>query len=208
MNAIQIPRFRPEAGDIGKALLSMPSAGSSLVSQLIADKLKGITEPTPTFWGKPVEAPKNLDEKLYDSLASFKVRTAFVAMHLDREWRSKLFAQLDSLLAVQDWPAEDPPPSIESYSTFLRMLVLLKPQRRPGLGATMDGYLIATWSAGNDRLTIECLAKDMVRWNLTATIDDERERAAAETPLQRLTTVLRPYDPQRWFDHAHNVPAV
>jgi hypothetical protein len=127
-------------------------------------------------------------------------------MHLDRDWRAKLFGQLDSLLALSDWQVEDAAPTIESYSTFLRMLTLLRPQRRPGLGATFDGRLIATWTVGDDRLTIECLPKDVVRWQLSATIDGERERAAGETPLPRLAAVLRPYDPGRWFQNANHLP--
>lgn len=207
MDAIQIQRDRPEATSIGKALLAMPSPGWSDVSQFMVQKLEVLTQPTPTFLGKPPEPARGLEEQLYDALAAFKVRTALVAMHMDREWRSRLFAQLDSLLALEDWPTDDPPPSIESYSTFLRMLTLLRPERRPGLGATIDGHLIATWTTSKDRLTVECLPKDVVRWHLAATIHGERERAAAETPLQRLTTVLGPYDPRRWFEHADHLPA-
>jgi hypothetical protein len=76
-----------------------------------------------------------------------------------------------------------------------------------GLGATHDGHLIATWTVGEDRLTIECLPKDIARWHLSVLIDGERERAAANTPLQRLSQVLQPYDPNRWFRHANNIPA-
>jgi hypothetical protein len=176
------------------------------MSQFIKQKLDDLAAPTPTFSGVRIAA-KGLDEQLYDALAAFKIRTAAVAMHLDRDWRVKLFGQLDSLLALADWEAEDLPPTIESFSTFLRMLTLLRPQRRPGLGATSDGRLIAAWTVGDDRLTIECLPKDLVRWHVSVTIDGERERAAAETPLPRLAAVLRPYGPERWFQNADHVPA-
>lgn len=208
MSSLQVQRSRPDAATIGKALISVPSAGSSEISELIAQRLKGFAAPTPTFSGRRLVPPKNLDEELYDALATFKMRTALVAMHLEREWRSRLFRQLDSLLALEDWHASDPPPSLDSYSTFLRMLTLLKPQRRPGLGATSDGNLVAAWTVGDDRLTIECLPKDLVRWHLSVTIEGERERAAAETPLQRLKQVLAPYDPNRWFNYGdHLCPA-
>ena len=162
--------------------------------------------PTPSFSGIRIAA-QGLDEQLYDALAAFKIRTAAVAMHLDRDWRAKLFGQLDSLLALADWEVDDAPPTIDFYSTFLRMLTMLRPQRRPGLGATADGRLIAAWTIGDDRLTIECLPKDVVRWHLSVTIDGERERASAETPLPRLAAVLRPYDPGRWFQNANHLPA-
>ena len=199
MNAIQIYKAHPEAGVIGRAAVALPSSGSGLISDLIARQLDSLSAPTPTFSGRRVTESKGLDVQLYDALAGFKMRTALVAMHLDRDWRLRLFGQLDSLLALEDWPADDPPPSMDSFSTFLRMLTLLRPQRRPGLGASSDGHLIATWTVGDDRLTIECLPKDIVRWHLAVTIDDERERAAAETPLPRLGAVLGVWDPTRWF---------
>jgi hypothetical protein len=207
MSAVQVQRFRPDPSLIGKALISIPSSGFSQMSKDIDERLEGIRAPTPTFSGHRPAAPQSLEEELYDALASFKVRTALVAMHLDREWRARLFRQFDSLLAIEDWEQSDLPPSLDSYSTLLRMLTLFRPWRRPGLGATHDGHLIATWTVGEDRLTIECLPKDIVRWHLSVLIDGERERAAADTPLQRLSQVLQPYDPNRWFRHANNIPA-
>jgi hypothetical protein len=206
MDAIQIHRMRPDAGAIGRTLVSFPSMGTGTMSLLIKQKLDDMAAPTPSFSGIRIAA-KGLNEQLYDALSAFKIRTALVAMHIDRDWRSKLFGQLDSLLALADWEIEDAPPTLDSYSTFLRMLTLLRPQRRPGLGATADGHLIATWTVGDDRLTIECLPKDLARWHLSVTIDGERERAAAETPLPRLAAVLRPYDPGRWFQNANHLPA-
>jgi len=207
MTALQVHRIRPDPSKIGAGLIALPSYGSSSFSKDIVRRLEGLVAPTPTFSGRRPAPSKGLDEQLYDALAAFKIRTAFVAMHMDREWRSRLFAQLDSLLAVGDWDVDDPAPSLDTYSTFLRMLTLVRPQRRPGLGATVDGHLIAAWTSVNDRLTIECLPKDIVRWRLSATIEGEREHAAAETPLQRLSKVLEPYDPGRWFDNADSVPA-
>ena len=167
----------------------------------MVERLKHFTEPTPTFSGwKPVEA-KGLNEKLYDALAAFKIRTAFVAMHLDREWRAGLFRQLDSLMAAADWEATDPPPASASYSTFLRMLMLLRPKRRPGLGATNDGHLIAMWTSGDDRLTIECLPNDIARWHLSVVIDGERKsggRNSASTPQSRFGSLRTGPLVQRW----------
>ena len=206
MSAIQLRRARSEAGSIGEALVFMPSLGVGETSKAIVQQLRHFTDPTPTFSGRRPVGAKDLDEQLYNALASFKVRTALVAMHLDREWRTGLFRQLDSLMAVEDWEATDPPPTLGSYSTFLRMLTFLRPQRRPGLGATDDGRLIAAWTTrDDDRLTIECLPNDFVRWHLSTTIEGERERAAGETPLLRIKQVLQPFDPERWFNDAHNL---
>jgi hypothetical protein len=206
MTALQLEKSRPDALSIGTKSVTMPSDSVHQTSRSIADRLAEIASPSPTFSGSR-EVGEGLDEALYDALANFKIRTANVAMHLDRDRRWRLFRQLDSLLAIEDWEADDAVPSIGSFSTFLRMLILLRPLRSPGLGATADGNLIATWTVENDRLTIECQPKDFVRWSLSATIDGERERSAAVTPLLRLQQVLRPYSPERWFGDGSAVPS-
>jgi hypothetical protein len=205
MSALQIQRTRPEPNIIGRASVLLPSPALSDVSKDIAQRLKHLMDPTPTFSGERTAPARNLEERLYDALAAFKVRTSVVAMHLDRDWRARLFRQLDSLLAVVDWEADDEPPSIGSFSTFLRLLILIRPERPPGLGATSGGNLIAAWTVGNDRLTIECQPQDFVRWNLSALIDGERERSAAVTPLRRLREVLGPYRPEHWFRNGNKI---
>jgi hypothetical protein len=207
MSEIQLGKLRPASFIDTSAVITMPSPGFSQTAVQFDQRLEKLAERTPTFIGQPKEGPRSLEEKLYDRLADFKIRTSRVAMHLDRDWRLRLFRQLDSLLDAESWEVDDPPPSLTSFATFLRMLVLLRPARRPGLGAAVDGNLIATWTAGEDHLTIECMAKDQTRWNLAATIDGDRERAAAITPIRRLKSVLSPYGPDRWFDYADNIPA-
>lgn len=182
-----------------------PSLGLGPASRFFSQQLKELQRPSPTFQILGVSSKKSLEEQLYDALASFKIKTAAVAMHLDRDWRAKLFQQLDNLLDVENWESDDLPPQLASFLTFLRLLVLLRPDKRPGLGATYDGKMIATWTSGTDKLTVECLSNDSVRWNLSVTIDGEIERAAAVTPLRRLGQVLKPYQPERWFDDAKHV---
>jgi hypothetical protein len=206
MTSLQIVPTRPDPFSIGTWSIASASAGLGQTSQLIQQQLQKIALPSPTFSGQRPTA-QSLEEKLYDALASFKIRTATVAMYLDRERRSKLFRQLDGLLAVEDWEVTDPAPSIDSFATFLRLLTLLKPARLPGLGASGDGNLIAAWTVGDDRLTAECMPRDIVRWHLSASINRERERSAGTTPLRRLSEVLRPYDPGRWFEYANHLPA-
>ena len=200
MSIVQVAHGRPDPATIGRPMVKTLSAASADISSLLlARRLESFASPTPTFAGRPLVEEKNLREKLFDSLAAFKIRTASVAMHLDRAWRDRLFAQLDSLLDAESWEADDLPPTINSFSTFLRMILLLRPDRRPGIGAAADGSLIAMWTAVGDRLTIECLSGDLVRWYLSVSIDGENERAAGLTPLGRLGAVLSPYGPDRWF---------
>lgn len=186
----------------------VPSTAIGTVSKLIAGQVESLRQPSPTFSGQKQAPPvaQALESQLFDILAQFKIRTSQVAMHLNRDWRSRLFTQFDSLLSVEDWEPLDRPPTVDSFATFLRLLIFLKPQRRPGLGATAKGELIATWTNGGDRLTIECLPQDLVRWTISVTINDDRERAAGITPVSRLPAVLAPYGPDRWFVDANHVP--
>lgn len=153
-----------------------------------------------------VEAPwiadKPLPERLYDALARVKLLTARVSMHLDTEWRSRIFEQLDDLLDAEDWHEGDDPIKASSFETFLRMIIFHNTLRRPGFGVSNRGYLIAAWTSGSDRLTTEFLPNDKVRWVLSCEVDDETERAAGETPVRRLMEVLAPYSPPRWFADA------
>lgn len=154
-----------------------------------------ITQGNPT---KPL--PKlTLEERLFNSLAACKIRTSTVAMHLDSEWRARFFRQLDNLMDIESWDKEDPPVTESSFITLLRMLLFIRPKRRPGLGTTNDGNIIAAWTVGRNRLTIECQAADRVRWVVVIYDGEERESAAGEVYLPRLMDVLAPYKPQRWF---------
>ncbi|QOZ45521.1 hypothetical protein XH89_20055 [Bradyrhizobium sp. CCBAU 53340] len=201
--------LQPAIGRRAFATPYVPSLAVGAVSKVIEGQIENLQKPSPTFasQGTATLPRTSLDERLFDVLAQFKIRTSQVAMHLNRDWRTRLFGQFDSLLNVEDWEPLDRPPTIESFATFLRLLVFLKPQRRPGLGATATGELIASWTNGNDRLTIECLPQDLVRWTVSVTINEERERAAGITPVSRLPAVLAPYGPDRWFADANHVPA-
>lgn len=144
-------------------------------------------------------AEKSLEERLFDATASVKILTAQVAMHLDREWRNKLFAQLDSLHDLEEWDPDDKPIQTGSFATFLKAMVQIKPQRRPGLGLSHNGYLVAAWTVGKDRLTIEFLQNDRVRWVLARYTGDDVERFAGQTSVSRLIDGLAPYNPDAWF---------
>ena len=174
----------------------------------VGDDSKRITE----YWKKSIGnlhrdgenshkecSKRTLEEQLYDALAFCKINTSGVAMHLTDEWRNGLFLQLDSLMDLENWEDDDIPVTNASFTTFLRMITLIKPHRRPGLGSTSNGNIIAAWTNETDRLTVECLASDSVRWVLSHNVDNIRESAAGEVQLTRLKTVLVPYNQNRWF---------
>ncbi|WP_020161289.1 hypothetical protein [Methylobacter marinus] len=141
----------------------------------------------------------SLEDRLFEARASCKIKTAAVAMYLPSEWRSRFFSQLDDLMDAENWEDDDTPITEASFATLLRMLLLIWPVRRPGLGATSEGHIIATWSIEKDRLTIECLPGDRIRWVVNKYIEGNRESAAGDIPLTRLNAVLAPYDPECWF---------
>jgi len=151
--------------------------------------------------GHPAQHPPKsfLEERLYDARAACKIKTATVAMQFDHDWRIRFFRQLDNLMDIDNWEKDDLPVTDASFATLLRMLLFIKPKRRPGLGITNDGNVLAAWTVGKDRLTIECRAADQVRWVVVIYDGEERESAAGEGHLPRLMDVLAPYKPQRWF---------
>ena len=214
MTLIDVSRGRMEHDKVVEASISNLEWSSKSLAELLLHPRYYATDPgkesAPYFAGSVqvganIPESKALSERLFDALSAFKIKTASVAMHLDDDWRRRFFSQLDSLLEKASWELDDRPPSVESFTTLLRMLLLFYPMRRPGLGATSDGFLIAAWTAGKDRLTIECREKDRVKWVLSCSVDGEREAAAGDSTLPNLKRILAPYSPQRWF-RADNVP--
>ena len=142
---------------------------------------------------------RSLEEKLFDATAGVKVMTSQVAMYLDSQWRSKLFNQIDFLHDVDEWEQGDEPLQSESFATFLKAICELKPKKRPGLGLTPSGQLIAAWTVGSSRLTIEFLGNGRVKWVISRIIDDEIEHYVGDTTVNRLATGLEPHHTEEWF---------
>ena len=139
--------------------------------------------------------------QVYDRRAALKVATAEIAMHLDQAWRTGLFRSLDELMEVDEWDFSDELPTDASYRTFLRMIIFLGPIRRPALGATSNGNIVAGWMHDRDRLVVECEPGDEVRWSVSKWRPD-RESASGRTTVERLPSVLSPYDSSSWLSVA------
>jgi hypothetical protein len=142
---------------------------------------------------------KSLHNKMFHALATVKIMTSQVAMHINAEVRERLFKQLDSLHAVEDWEDGDTPIQELSFKTFLKVILTINPERRPGLGLSGGGNLIAAWTTGQDRLTIEFFPHDRVRWILSRHNDGDLERYAGESSAMRLVDGLAAYNPNHWF---------
>lgn len=147
---------------------------------------------------KLVPAPQP-EEQIFDRLVAFKVSTSQLAMHLHEAWRGGLFNQLDDLLDANDWDFEDRLPTVASFKTFLRMIIALGEIRRPSLGATSNGDIIAAWQHEKDRLTVECLPNDQIRWVVRRTLRGERVTVAGKNSSSLLLEVLAPYNVGEMF---------
>jgi hypothetical protein len=175
----------------------------SLETKHLARQVDALRYPrSPTSLEQEPLHRKDLAERLFDALARAKVLTASVAMHLDRARRDKLFRQLDSLHDLAEWEEGDEPLQQSSFGTFLKAMLAVNPQRQPGLGLSHAGHLIGAWTIERDRLTIEFLPNDRVRWVLARYKEDnEPRRFAGQTPVSELTEGLAPHQPEHWFSH-------
>lgn len=186
--------WRPESAS------TVVYAAASNQTMQLEQKLRELQLPPSPRIAEPARK-RSLEENLFDATAAVKTLTSQVAMHLDHEWRAKLFRQLDSLHDPAEWEAGDSPVQKASFATFLKAICDIRPARRPGLGLTNSGYLIAAWTnARNDKLTIEFLPNDQVRFVLSLVHADDTERIAGNTNVARLRERLSQFGPGRWFD--------
>jgi hypothetical protein len=146
-----------------------------------------------------------IEGKLAEKVMSFKRIAASVGMYLDPDWRKRLFAKLDDLMDPAEWDEDFAIPSDQSFSTFLRMIIYLHPTKRPGLGLSSKGHFLASWAKGEDRIVIECLANDDVRWVLSHGLDGNIESGAGKTKVYRIPEVIHPYEPDELFSDGHNL---
>lgn len=186
--------------------LVLPVSTTKVPSKIIGTSITHLGQPrTPTPTVLPVSAERGVQSQLFDALAAMKMKTSEVAMHLSEEWRRQLFKYLDFLHDGADWDERDKPGRIDSFTTFLRLVLFLKPKRRPGMGLTVDGIIVATWSTKDRHLTLECLPNDEVQWSVVVPgvvgVADgaDPETAAGRCNIRRMRDVLAPYDPLMWF---------
>jgi hypothetical protein len=184
---------------IGASLHSALSTETNIIAKWF-DELR---RPSPAILPAKTEGDA-LDGRVFDALAGAKVLTSQVAMHLEREFRDRLFRQLDSLHETDQWEEGDEPLNQSSFQTFLKAILTIKPELRPGLGLSQTGNLIAAWTTGRDRLTIEFLPNDRVSWVLARYdgTDEEPARYAGQTGVSELLQGLAPHRPEHWFSHA------
>jgi hypothetical protein len=141
----------------------------------------------------------SLVEQLNDASANFKIKTNNFAMHFGRDWQQRFFAQLGAILDADEWDETDEIITEAAFTTLLRILLILRGKRRPGLGVGPNGSIVAAWTNGPNRLTLECRPNDEVRWIISQIVDGKRDTAAGQTTLSHLFQRLAPYNPEQWF---------
>jgi hypothetical protein len=197
-NLLQAPIFSAET-----------SAGSGTYARLITElierpNLSGASKPKPISQLSP-RSP--LDERLAERLLVFKRMISPISRYLDANWRSELFETLDRLFEFEDWDSDFALPDEHSFATFLRLIIHLHPTKRPGIGLSARGHILASWSRGRDRIVIECLANDELRWVLSQSNEGRRESAAGKNRIQRLVELIEGYEPDRFFKDGDKIIA-
>ena len=155
----------------------------------------------PVVQRAPGPKPFKLEEQLYDVRAAFKLRTNMVAMHFGADWQKKFFQQLDSLLDAEEWDHDDPLIAETAFKTLLRILLVQRGKLRPGLGVGPNGTVVAAWTTGANRLTLECGPADNVRWMVSLVSDGKTETAAGQTKISDLFQRLSGFNSEQWFTH-------
>jgi hypothetical protein len=203
--------FQVFSGDSPEILLDQaPSIGNSALSTTLSHLLTEMrrpapssTAPTSTRIFTPLEETKEI--RLFNVVAALKVAVAEISMHLDADWRTRLFAQIDMLHEPEDWDNSDKLADMNSFRTFLHMILQHGPLQRLGLGIDDDGHILASWRNGRDMLSLIFLINDRVRWAVVRHENDETESAGGETNVDRLPIVLQPYNPTAWYGNANDV---
>jgi hypothetical protein len=186
------------------------SGGASKYARLIADLIESPVDLSGGLRKKPFSpslAQSPVGERLALRLLSFKRMISPISRYLDPDWRKELFDTLDRVFDSEDWDADFALPEEHSFATFLRLIIHLHPTKRPGIGLSARGHILASWSRGRDRIVIECLANDDLRWVLSQSIDGCRESAAGKNRIQRLIDLIEGYEPDRFLKDGDKIIA-
>lgn len=136
-------------------------------------------------------ADSNFEQKVFDALVRLKVSVSQYAMHLGREVRNKIFADLDAIINVNDWYPEDEFPGSNSFRDFLKWTVYTRRFDWSSLGVADNGDLLIAWVKGDSLLTGHFDGKGRIWWAYKKETADGAEHASGDCTLQRFS---RQYD--------------
>ena len=101
---------RGKSYDPGPFLGALPLPSTAESADRWRTTTRTLFNPTPSSYPQHAPRPpgRPLNERLFDALAAFKLRTAtLAAAHFNPEERVRLFKQLDSLLDADSWDSAD-----------------------------------------------------------------------------------------------------
>lgn len=144
---------------------------------------------------------KDLVHRLAESKANCKIELSRVSMYLNDEWIKGMCGQIDDLMDIEEWDDEDHPIDVRSFVTMLRMILFInpRPERRPGLGATTEGNIIAMWTGIDERISIECLPGDNLLCIGSRKIDGDRKIYSSNTNTRDISTFLDSFNTHKLF---------
>jgi hypothetical protein len=199
--AIQRKRSDLNVGPGSPALSWGATALSKVVEKRISD-LQKLTSAGVSMIGKTKDAQPSgtIENQLRVKLAAMKQVLTPVSMYFDESWRRELIEKLDRFHDAEDWEDDRQFPSERSFATFLRTIIYLHPTKRPGIGLSAQGHFLGSWRRGSDRIVIELLPNDELKWVLSQTVDGDRESAAGINQIHRLPDLISGYEPDRLFN--------
>jgi hypothetical protein len=133
-------------------------------------------------------------EKVFNALVELKVSVAQYAMHLKPEVRSKLFADLDDVLNINDWHEDDVMPRLASFLDFLKWTIFSKRFNWASIGFSDDGSLLVAWLSENGQLTARYDGAGRVWWTSSIREGDQINHAAGDATLEYFEREARRID--------------
>lgn len=112
----------------------------------------------------PMLVGHTFEEKIFDSLVSLKVAVSAYAMHLSADERSRLFAELDDKINVDDWHEEDKLPAVHSFVQFLKWMIFARHHKWTSIGVSATGTITVAWRTPRVLLTADFVRENEVRW--------------------------------------------
>lgn len=147
---------------------------------------------TSSYGGTPVanDNARTTGEELAARLKGAQRELALVSMHLSSDFREGTIRQLRKLLDPESWEEGDQHLDLNSFISFARGMAVLSPRVRPMLGLSNSGNLLAMWGSGTERLSLEHLANDELRWFVHSNGPEGRDSAAGSTTIARLAQII------------------
>ena len=134
--------------------------------------------------------PENADfaEQIFNSLVSLKVAVSQYAMHLSTLERHRIFAELDSIINIEDWHEGDALPKVNAFKDFLKWMIYSKYFKWISIGISDEGSLLVAWKTKRVLLTAKfsgLAGQEGVRWTAQITSQvGEVGHAVGKCPLR------------------------